>query len=167
MRGTIKAEQPFRDHFRSRAPRTLEEQRVQNAARVNGDRVRKPESHALAARRDELGFVNEVAGRGRLEQERMALKNSVREPASARLLPSLLFFENLDADFRVAGCEPRRSDRSGWSTPDNRNALHLRIHSGPTVFQNNKCREPIPTPDRLQSGGEHGAGTIFNPLSGS
>ena len=79
----------------ARQLRALEQQTVQNLARINHDGMRHLESRAVLLAADELDGMNEFFRIGIVEQKREALNGFVRQSAAAGFFPRQVFVEKI------------------------------------------------------------------------
>src|ERR1700680_4757782 len=110
------------DRLATRCYRAVQEQAVQDLARIDHDRMAHLEPRAMAAARNELRGANNPFGLWRIEQERIGFDCFVREPAAAGLFPCQSFVKNRDLE--TGGGQALAAEGAGRSSTNNRDLFH-------------------------------------------
>src|SRR5262249_2533980 len=76
--------------------RAIEQQAIQNSARIDNDRMLKIKMRAVILSADDFDVANEFFGKVIVEKERVALRCFVSEAPAARFFPSEMLIVNID-----------------------------------------------------------------------
>src|SRR5215472_15559136 len=100
-------------YFATGFARTIEQQAVQNRARVNDDGMRHIERGTLLVAGDEFDGMNQLLGIAVFQQERKTLDGFVGETAATGLFPGEMFVKDLDGV--PCARKLRSAHGTGWS----------------------------------------------------
>ena len=76
--------------------RAIQQQSVQNGARINDDGMLQRKCRPLILRADNLHLLNQFLRQRIVQQEREALRGFVGQPAAARFFPREMLVKNVD-----------------------------------------------------------------------